>query len=135
MKKNELTKLIKDAVKQAIREELGSELKALKEIRSNSKKIVENTKIKPTKRINKNISYSKNPVLNDMLKEMEAEFDKGSWERENQTSEEEIITENREPITIDNVNPAVIPEPVKMALNKDYSQLMKKLNDERGVTK
>jgi len=70
-----------------------------------------------------------------MLNEMSQEFDKGSWESQNQTSEDEIITEDQEPITIDNVNPAVIPEPVKMALGKDYTALMKKLNDERGVTK
>ena len=135
MKKSELTKLIKDAVKQAIREELGTELKAIREIRTNSKKLIENTKkSKSTKKAKPELFYSKNPLLNDMLNEINKEFDKSRWESENQIVDD-TITESKEPITITNINPAIVPEPVKKALSKDYSALMDKLNKERGATK
>jgi len=134
MKVNIFKKLIREVVREELDYKFSSLEKKLDEVlvsnRSNS--IVEDISAQlnssPTKKTNtqsrvptptlpsNNVPLTKDSILNDILAETAANDD---WKKINEEPEVKSVTENTQGL----------PEHLASALNKDYSQVMKKVDE------
>ena len=130
--------IFKKLIREVVREELDYKFSALEKkldevlVSSNSNSIVEDRASQltasPTKKINTqsrvptpalpstNTALTKDAILNDILAETAANDD---WKKINEEPEVKSVTENTQGL----------PEHLASALNKDYSQVMKKVEE------
>ena len=128
--------IFKKVIREVVREEIEYSIKGLRKelkevlVSSISDKMLEEstpkTISKPVEKksrpIEERVPMTKNSILNDILKET---ADAGDWKDINKEAEVKSVTDNT----------AGLPDHLAEALNKDYSQVMKKVDEKAKFNK
>ena len=128
--------IFKKVIREVVREEIEYGIKGLRKelkevlVSSISDKMLEEstpkTISKPVEKksrpIEERVPMTKNSILNDILKET---ADAGDWKDINKEAEVKSVTDNT----------AGLPDHLAEALNKDYSQVMKKVDEKAKFNK
>ena len=128
--------IFKKVIREVVREEIEYGIKGLRKelkevlVSSISDKMLEEsipqTTSKPVEKksrpIEKRVPMTKNSILNDILKET---ADAGDWKDINKEAEVKSVTDNT----------VGLPDHLAEALNKDYSQVMKKVDEKAKFNK
>ena len=135
--------IFKKVIREVVREEIEYSIKGLRKelkevlvssisdkmleenIQKTTSKPVQNENIptaRKTKPIEKRVPMTKNSILNDILNETAND---GEWKNINKEAEVKSVTDDT----------AGLPDHLANALNKDYSQVMKKVDEKQNFNK
>ena len=128
--------IFKKVIREVVREEIEYSIKGLrKELKEvlvssiNKNMLEENTSVttskpveKKSRPIEKRVPMTKDSILNDLLNETAND---GEWKNINKEAETQSVTDDT----------AGLPDHLAEALNKDYSQVMKKVDEKAKFNK
>tara|TARA_X000000950_G_C13529949_1_gene503184 strand:+ start:112 stop:498 length:387 start_codon:yes stop_codon:yes gene_type:complete len=126
MKKNELIRLIKNAVRDELQNSLPKILNETLHDTKIKKEIISDdcNKLKVSKKQTQQKLYTKNPVLNKVLNETVG----GVPTESNNISDNEIKDLNGNAVNIDN-----LPKPLANALTRDYTELLNVVEKKKAI--